>query len=276
MIPGTGTMALVRSDEITVRGCTMIGVFGGSGFYEFLDRPRELNVSTPYGEPAAPLSVGEVSGVATAFLPRHGREHQFPPHMVPYRANVWAMKELGVSCVIGPCAAGSLTRNYEPGHFVICDQLVDRTTRREGTFFDGPETRHLSFAEPYAEPLRRLAVQAMHDAGGVVHSGGTVVVIEGPRFSTRAESRYYTAQGWGLVNMTQAPEVALVRELDMEYVNISVVTDYDAGVVGDFPPVTHEEVLRQFTASRGTLRHGVRRLIEAAAATDGCGSAGAS
>ena len=245
----------------------MIGVFGGSGFYEFLDRPREMNMTTPYGETAAPVTVGEVAGVETAFLPRHGRDHQYPPHMVPYRANVWAMKELGVSRVIGPCAVGSLTRNYEPGHFVICDQMVDRTTKRESTFFDGPESRHLSFADPYDASLRHLAVDAMHDAGAVVHNGGTVVVIEGPRFSTRAESRYYATQGWGVINMTQAPEVPLVRELDMEYVNIAVVTDYDAGVIGEFPPVTHEEVLRQFATSLGTLRDGVRRLIKVAAAS---------
>jgi len=246
----------------------MIGVFGGSGFYEFLDAAREVPITTPYGEPAAPLTVGSVSGIETAFLPRHGRDHEYPPHKVPYRANVWAMKELGVSCVIGPCAVGSLTRNYEPGHFVVCDQLVDRTTQRARTFFDGPETRHLSFAEPYTEALRRLAVEAMHQAGATVHNGGTVVVVDGPRFSTRAESRSYATQGWGVINMTQAPEVALVRELDMDYVNISVVTDYDAGVIGEFPPVTHEEVLRQFAASLGTLRDGVRRLIEAAAASD--------
>ena len=246
----------------------MIGVFGGSGFYEFLDAAREVPITTPYGEPAAPLTVGSVSGIETAFLPRHGRDHEHPPHKVPYRANVWAMKELGVSCVIGPCAVGSLTRNYEPGHFVVCDQLVDRTTQRSRTFFDGPETRHLSFAEPYTEALRRLAVEAMHQAGATVHNGATVVVVDGPRFSTRAESRSYATQGWGVINMTQAPEVALVRELDMDYVNISVVTDYDAGVIGEFPPVTHEEVLRQFAASLGTLRDGVRRLIEAAAASD--------
>lgn len=254
----------------------MIGVFGGSGFYEFLDRPRELEVSTPYGAPAAPVTVGAVSGVDVAFLPRHGRDHQYPPHKVPYRANVWAMKELGVSSVIGPCAVGSLTRNYEPGHFVVCDQLVDRTTQRESTFFDGPETRHLSFAEPYTSSLRQLAVGALRDAGGTVHNGGTVVVIEGPRFSSRAESRYYATQGWGVINMTQSPEVPLVREMEMDYVNISVVTDYDAGVIGEFPPVTHEEVLRQFAMSLGTLRDGVQRLIEAAAASDEHGSAGSS
>lgn len=254
----------------------MIGVLGGSGFYEFLDDAQEIKMDTPFGKPAAPFTVGTVEGVATAFLPRHGRDHEYPPHMVPYRANVWALKELGVTTVIGTCAVGSLTRNFEPGHFVICDQLVDRTSRRQGTFFDGPETRHLPFADPYCERLRRLAVTSMQRTGVVVHPRATVVVIEGPRFSTRAESRFYSAQGWGAINMTQAPEVALVRELDLCYVNISVVTDYDTGVLGVIPPVTHDEILRQFAASVTTLRSGIRHFIGAIGAGDVCAEHGSS
>jgi 5'-methylthioadenosine phosphorylase len=248
----------------------MIGVFGGSGFYEFLEGATPVEVDTPYGAPSAPYMVGTVDGVEVAFLPRHGAEHQFPPHRVPFRANAWGMKELGVTCVIGPCAAGSLDPSFAPGHFVVCDQLVDWTSGRERSFSDGPDVEHLAFADPYCPELRSLAVDALRGVGATVHDGGTVVVIQGPRFSTRAESKFYASQGWGVINMTQEPEVALCRELDMCYVNISVITDYDVGVEGEHEPVTHEAVLRQFDASLGTLRAAVRRLIPAVAVAEPC------
>jgi 5'-methylthioadenosine phosphorylase len=244
----------------------VIGVFGGSGFYEFLDEAREVRVETPYGPPAAPPTVGVLDGVEVAFLPRHGVDHRFPAHRIPFRANVWAMKELGVERVVGPCAAGSLDRDVAPGDFVVCDQLVDRTKGRDDTFFDGPETVHISFADPYCAELRPLAVAALGDAGATVHDRGTVVVVPGPRFSTRAESASFAAAGWQVVNMTQSPEAALCREMEMCYVNISVITDFDVGV-GDVPPVSHAAVLKQFEASIGTLQDGVRRLIPRAAAT---------
>ena len=239
----------------------MIGVFGGSGFYDFLDNPQEVKVETPYGDPAAPYLVGEIDGADVAFLPRHGRDHQFPAHQVPFRANVYGMRELGVTDVIGPCAAGSLQLEFAPGHFVVCDQLVDWTKGRDGSFFDGPELVHLSFADPYSPELRPVALEALAHAGATPHDGGTVVVIEGPRFSTRAESAFFARQGWGVINMTQAPEAQLCRELDLGYVNISVITDYDVGVEGSIAPVTHEEVLRQFAASVGTLRNAVFRMV---------------
>lgn len=239
----------------------MIGVFGGSGFYDFLDNPREIKVETPYGDPAAPYLVGEIDGAEVAFLPRHGIDHQYPAHRVPYRANAFGMRELGVTSVIGPCAAGSLQVELEPGHFVVCDQLVDWTKSREGTFFDGPELVHLSFADPYSPELRSIALDALAEAGATAHDGATVVVIGGPRFSTRAESAFFAAQGWGVINMTQAPEAQLCRELDMAYVNISVITDYDVGVVGSTEPVTHEEVLRQFAGSIDTLRAAVFAMV---------------
>lgn len=248
----------------------MIGVFGGSGFYEFLDDPKRVTVDTPYGPPAADVTIGTVDGVDVAFLPRHGSHHELPPHRVPFRANVWAMKEQGVERIIGPCAAGSLHPPFEPGHFVVCDQLVDWTTGRERTFFDGPEVRHLSFADPYCPTMRRLALGALQGVGATAHDGGTVVVIQGPRFSTRAESSFLASQGWGVINMTQAPEVDLTRELAMCYVNISVITDYDVGVIGSTEPVTHEQVLSQFAASIGTLRDAVRALIGEAGTLGDC------
>jgi len=250
----------------------MIGVFGGSGFYEFLDDARTVAVDTPYGEPAAPFTVGSIESVEVAFLPRHGAEHQFPAHKVPFRANVWAMKELGVTCVIGPCAVGSLQRYIEPRQFVVCDQQFDATRGRLGTFFDGPQLEHLSFADPYCEDLRQVALESLSAVGATAHDAGTVVVIEGPRFSTRAESAFFAAQGWEVINMTQAPEVQLTRELGMCYVNISVVTDYDVGVAGDVPPVTHEEVIRQFAASVDILKAAVRVMIPATAGLHTCQS----
>lgn len=245
----------------------MIGVFGGSGFYDFLDDPQRVAVDTPYGSPSADFATGRFEGVDVAFLPRHGVDHQFPAHRVPFRANAWAMKELGVDRVIAPCAAGSLQIHIEPGHFVVSDQLVDRTWGRANTFFEGPETRHLGFADPYCSELRPLAVEACRSAGTETHDGGTVVVIQGPRFSTRAESADFARSGWDLINMTQAPEAQLIRELELCYVNIAVVTDYDTGVRGEIEPVTLAAVLEQFNTSLGTLRDALAVLIPAAAET---------
>ena len=228
-------------------------MFGGSGFYSFVDAVDEVKVDTPFGETSAPITIGDVGGVRVAFLPRHGRKHQFPPHKVPYRANVWAMKELGVERLFAPNAVGSLQLAIAPGSFVICDQLVDRTRGREDTFYDGPETTHISFADPYCPTMRSSLVSTGQGLGIDLHETGTVVVIQGPRFSTRAESAWFQRQGWEVINMTQYPEAPLARELEMCFANISLVTDYDVGV-GDTPPVTHEEVIRVFDENNSRLR----------------------
>lgn len=246
-----------------------IGVFGGSGFYSFLEGVEEVEVDTPYGAPSAPLAVGEVAGVRVAFLPRHGTKHQFPPHVVPYRANLWAMKDLGVQRVLGPCAVGSLQPHIEPGHFVVCDQLVDRTRTRPNTFYDGPETTHVSFADPYCPTVRAAAVAEGEKLGIRMHDGGTVVVIEGPRFSTRSESKWFADAGWEVINMTQYPEALLARELELCYANISLVTDYDVGVEG-IPPVTHEEVIRVFDENNAKLRDLLFAVIPALPAERDC------
>jgi 5'-methylthioadenosine phosphorylase len=231
-----------------------IGVFGGSGFYAFLDDVTETSVETPFGEPSAPIAVGTIDGRTVAFLPRHGAKHELPPHRINFRANVWALKELGITRIIGPCAAGSLQPDVKPGQFVVCDQLVDRTTGRRDTFYDGPVTTHVSFADPYCPELRSLMVDGARANSIEVNERGTVVTIQGPRFSTRAESKWYRDAGWEVINMTQYPEAYLARELEICYVNVSLITDYDVGVEGEVAAVSHEAVLEVFNANNDKLR----------------------
>jgi 5'-methylthioadenosine phosphorylase len=233
-----------------------VGIFGGSGFYELLDDAREVKVDTPYGEPSAPVVVGAIDGRPVGFMPRHGRNHELPPHRINYRANLWAMSHLGATDVILPCAAGSLQRDVEPGHFVIADQVVDRTRGRIDTFYDGPETTHVSFAEPYDDEMRQTAITAASELGIPVHERGTIVVIQGPRFSTKAESRWFSSMGWEVINMTQYPEVILARELEMAALNISLITDYDVGLSDDpdVPEVSHQAVIEVFAANNAKLR----------------------
>lgn len=240
------------------------GVFGGSGFYSLLEDCEEHNIETPYGAPSDPVTIGTVANRRVAFLARHGRSHDYPPHMINYRANIWAMKELGVKRIIGPCATGSLQTDVKRGDFVICDQFVDRTSSRTGTFYDGPVTTHIACAEPYCPQLRKIAVDAGKSLTLPIHDGGTVVVIEGPRFSTKSESKWFSAQGWEVINMTQYPEVVLARELEMCYMNISLITDYDAGVEGDpeIKAVTHEDVIKAFTENNEKLKNLILKIIE--------------
>jgi 5'-methylthioadenosine phosphorylase len=240
-----------------------IGVFGGSGFYSFVDGLAEHRVNTPYGPPSAPLSIGEVAGRSVAFIPRHGPHHEIPPHSINYRANLWAFAELGVRRVLAPAAAGSLQPHIHPGDVVVCDQLVDRTSGRPQTYYDGPLSVHVSWADPYCPELRAVAVEAVRAAEMNVHERGTVVVVQGPRFSTRAESRHFQQQGWEVINMTQFPEAYLARELQMCYVNLSLITDYDVGVEGrpEIGAVTMEEALRVFAENIPRLRRALLELI---------------
>ena len=233
-----------------------IGVLGGSGFYTFVDGLTEHEVQTPYGPPSAPLSVGEINGRFVAFLPRHGVHHELPPHSINYRANMWALRELGVTRVLAPSAAGSLQPHVQPGDVVICDQLVDRTSGRVHTYYDGPLSVHVAFADPYCAQLRPLAASAARDAGMQVHDAGTVVVVQGPRFSTRAESAWYQRQGWEVINMTQYPEAYLARELGICYAAIALITDYDTGVEGEagVEPVTQAEVFGFFKSNLDRVR----------------------
>ena len=239
-----------------------IGVFGGSGFYSFLSDIEEVKVDTPFGEPSDSLFIGKIGNHKVAFMPRHGRNHSIPPHKVNYRANVWAMKHVGCKRVISPCAAGSLQTHVKPGDFVICDQFVDWTDGRISTFIEGPDVQHPSPADLYCPELRKLAIETSKKLGITVHDKGTVVVINGPRFSTKAESAFFTNQGWEVINMTAFPEAYLVKELNMCPLNISLITDYDAGLVGNVPPVSHEAVMKVFSDNVEKLKSLLFTMIE--------------
>ena len=236
-----------------------IGVIGGSGLYALLDNAYEIEVSTPYGPPSDPITVAEVGGRRVAFLPRHGRDHRYPPHKIPYRANLWALRSLGVRQIIAPCAVGGLRPELGPGTFVVPDQLIDRTSGRAQTFYDSGAV-HVSFADPYCPDGRAAILKT--GARVRPEDGGTMVVVEGPRFSTRAESRWFTAIGGTIVNMTGHPEAVLARELALCYTAIALVTDLDAGVEGDHG-VTQEEVFKVFADNTAVLRD---ILLEAVAA----------
>jgi len=238
-----------------------IGIFGGSGFYSLLDQVEEIKVDTPYGAPSDSIFISEISGRKVAFLPRHGRRHTIPPHKVNYRANVWAFRRLGVKAVISPCAAGSLQQHVEPGHFVVCDQFVDRTNGRADTFYEGPIVTHVSPAVTYDPVLRDIAVASTRKFGITCHEKGTVVTINGPRFSTKAESKWFTDAGWEVINMTQYPEAYLCRELGMAVVNISLITDFDAGLVSDSEPVNAASVLEVFKSNSENIRKVVLDMI---------------
>jgi 5'-methylthioadenosine phosphorylase len=238
-----------------------IGVFGGSGFYSLLEDVHEVKVDTPYGPPSDSVFLAHVNGRKVAFLPRHGRHHTLPPHKINFRANVWAMRSLGCRCIISPCAAGSLQQDVAPGDFVVCDQFVDRTNGRADTFYDGPIVTHVSPVETYHPLLRKLAVETIEEHGIRCHDGGTVVVIQGPRFSTKSESKWFHDQGWEVINMTQYPEAYLCHEMGMGVVNISLITDYDSGVHAGAEAVTAHDVLEVFKSNSEKIKKVVLDLI---------------
>ena len=247
-----------------------IGIFGGSGFYSLLPGFTDVEIDTPFGPPSDSLAIGEIEGRPVAFMARHNRAHTIPPHKINYRANLWAFKSLGVTRVLAPCAAGSLKPYIHPGHFVVCDQFIDRTRSRDDTFHDGPQVTHVSTAEPYCPELRKLAITTGAAAGLTMHPDGTMVVIEGPRFSTRAESEFHSSQGWDAVSMTQYPEVALARELEMCFCGIALITDYDSGIEGMAEPVSAAQVVRVFGESNEKLRNLLVSLVARMPANRGC------
>lgn len=238
-------------------------MIGGSGFYSFLDDAEDVPVPTPYGEPSAPVAVGQLAGRRVAFLPRHGRRHEYPPHLVNYRANLWALRSLGVRQVLAPCAVGGLRPEVAPGDLVVPDQLVDRTTGRARTFVERGAV-HLPFADPYCPRLSSALA-----APDGVRRGGTMVVIDGPRFSTRAESSDYAARGWTLVNMTGAPEAALARELRMCLAAIALVTDMDAGAEPE-QAVRQQDVFALFAENTERLKVLLRAAVAELPDPEGC------
>jgi len=241
-----------------------VAVIGGSGFYAFLPDPTEHVVSTPYGDPSGPIGIAEVAGRRVAFLPRHGQHHAHPPHGIPYRANAWALRSLGVRQVLAPCAVGGLRDGVAPGDLVVPDQLVDRTHRRVGSFVESGAV-HLPFADPYCAGVSAALAGADPD----VRLGGTMVVVEGPRFSTRAESRHYAEQGWDLINMTGAPEAALAREMGQCYAPLALVTDMDAGAESG-AGVGQEQVFALFQKFLERLTGLLTAAIGALPDPDGC------
>jgi 5'-methylthioadenosine phosphorylase len=243
-----------------------VAVIGGSGFYEFLENPTSVEFSTPYGDPSATIAVGDVAGRAVAFLPRHGPCHEFPPHRINYRANLWALRDLGVEQVLAPCAVGGLQPETQPGTLVVPDQLVDRTTSRIQTYVDRGAA-HAPFADPYCPDLRAALIRA---AGVGVIDVGTMVVIEGPRFSTRAESQSYARAGWTVVNMTGHPEAVLARELGLCYATIALVTDLDAGVSKE-ESVDQAQVFALFDEHIDGLK---KLLTDVVSGLDGVGDCG--
>lgn len=234
-----------------------VAVIGGSGFYTFLQDAVPVDVETPYGSPSAAISVGSVGDRRVAFLPRHGLDHAFPAHRVPYRANLWALRALGVRQVLAPCAVGSLRAEHGPGTFVVPDQLVDRTTSRSQTFYDAGAC-HVSFADPYCGRLRTQLLTGL--AGQDPVDGGTMVVIEGPRFSTRAESRWYAEQGGTVINMTGHPEAVLARELALCYATVALVTDHDAGVDAS-TAVSMDDVFAVFASHTDVLKRALTAVV---------------
>jgi 5'-methylthioadenosine phosphorylase len=238
-----------------------IGVIGGSGFYKFLSDSERVSINTPFGDPSDDVVIGDLQGRRVAFLARHGQGHRFPPHRVNYRANLWALRSVGVRQVLAPCAVGSLRPEHGPGTIVVPDQVVDRTWGRDHTVYDGVgPVVHVGFSDPYCPRGRQVAIEAGRAAGKSLVDSGTLVVINGPRFSSRAESLWHQQAGWTVVGMTGMPEASIARELAMCFTTIALVTDRDAGVDGG-EAVTHAEVLKVFASSIDGLKAVLRSAV---------------
>lgn len=232
----------------------MIGIFGGSGFYSLLDEVEMIEKETPYGPASSPIMIGRLGKKEVAFIARHGPHHELPPHMIPYKANLYAFREVGVTRVLAPSAVGSLKKEIQPGHFVIADQFVN-FTNREDTFFNEIPVTHISSADPYCPEVRSVAIDMAKKLNLPIHERGTVVVVNGPRFVTHAESDFYRKNNWDVINMTQYPEVVLAREMEMCYTNISLVTDYDTGVKDEgMGPVNLGDVMSNFQQNTEKLK----------------------
>lgn len=240
-----------------------IGIIGGSGFYSLAGNLAEVEMDTPFGRPSSQIGIGNIGGKRVAFISRHGKKHTIPPHKVPYKANIEALRQLGVKRIISSSAIGSLRKEYRPGEIVLFDQFVNMTHGRDDTFFHESPVTHVSSADPYCGELREFAAETAGRIDAKLHKTGTVVVVNGPRFSSRAESRFFKAQGFDVISMTQYPEVMLARERGICYAGIGTITDYDAGLEGseDIEPVTAKEVSANFAKTVGMVKKMIVEMI---------------
>ena len=238
-----------------------IGIFGGTGIYDsgLLENSQEIDIDTPYGKPSDTITVGTFKGRKIAFLPRHGKKQTIPPHMINFKANIWAFKELGVTRIIAPSAVGSLKEKLAPGHFALPSQFLDFTKSRDGSFSENGRVIHISVADPFCPELQSSIIQVTDNQGIDIHKNCTYVCIEGPRFSTKAESKFYRTTGADIIGMTLVPECQLAREAQMCYASISTVTDYD---VWADKPVTAKEVLATLSKNVEITKKILTELID--------------
>ena len=238
-----------------------IGIFGGTGIYDsgLLEDAKEVDIDTPYGKPSDTITIGTFKGRKIAFLPRHGKKHTIPPHMINFKANIWAFKELGVTRIIAPSAVGSLKEELAPGHFVLPSQFLDFTKSRDGSFSKDGRVIHISVADPFCPELQSSITKVTDNLGMHIHKDCTYVCIEGPRFSTKAESKFYRTTGADIIGMTLVPECQLAREAQICYASISTVTDYD---VWAEKPVTAKEVLETLSKNVEGTKKILTELIE--------------
>lgn len=249
-----------------------IGIFGGTGIYDsgLLENPQEIDIDTPYGKPSDTITVGVFNGRKIAFLPRHGKKHSIPPHKINFKANIWAFKELGITRIIAPSAVGSLKEELEPGHFALPTQFIDFTKSRDGSFSENGRVIHISVADPFCPELQSSILQITNNLDLKMHTNCTYVCIEGPRFSTKAESKFYRTTGADIIGMTLVPECQLAREAQMCYASISTVTDYD---VWAEKPVTAKEVLETLSKNVEMTKKVLTDLIDKIPKTRSCACA---
>ncbi len=240
----------------------ILGIIGGSGLYQMegLENIREYDLDTPFGKPSSPIVIGTLEGQPVAFLARHGRGHFISPSEINYRANIYALKSIGVERIVSVSACGSLREDYAPGHIVVPDQLFDFTKGRKRSFFEDGFVAHISVAEPFCPDLSEQVYQAAQATGATVHKGGTFITIEGPRFSTRAESNVFRQWGMSIIGMTTSPEAFLAREAELHYAVMAHVTDYDVWHISE-EPVTVEMVIRTLNQNISHAQEAIRHLV---------------
>lgn len=249
----------------------VLAVIGGSGLYNFddLKEVQTLDIDTPFGKPSSPITIGKLMNQPVAFLARHGIGHIYPPSEVPYRANIFALKTLGVKRIVSVSACGSLRESYAPGHIVIPHQIFDFTHKRERSFFDKGLVAHVSVADPFCKGLSDILEQSLKDTGATYHRGATYITIEGPRFSTKGESNLYRQWGMDIIGMTASPEVFLAREAEICYATMAHVTDYDVWHISE-EPVTVEMVIMTLLDNVSIAQETIKNVVKAIDPSDDC------